>query len=98
MVPYEIQVKTIKKQRFSTLHDSIKPHDIKFVTHVVTKIWSQVVRETNAISASGPTRIIKKGCTLMTPIYYLLTKICCETDLVFVEFEIGSAKRTAALL
>ena len=26
MMPYEIQVKTIKKQRFSTLHDSIKPH------------------------------------------------------------------------
>ena len=26
-MPYEIQVKTIKKQRFSTLHDSIKPHD-----------------------------------------------------------------------
>ena len=25
-MPYEIQVKTIKKQRFSTLHDSIKPH------------------------------------------------------------------------
>ena len=26
-MPYEIQVKTIIKQRFSTLHDSIKPHD-----------------------------------------------------------------------
>ena len=26
-MPYEIQVKTIKNQRFTTLHDSIKPHD-----------------------------------------------------------------------
>ena len=26
-MPYGIQVKTIIKQRFSTLHDSIKPHD-----------------------------------------------------------------------
>ena len=50
------------------------------------------------VSIVAKSRIIKKGCTLMTPIYYLLTKICCETDLVFVEFEIGSAKRTAALL
>ena len=26
-MPYGIQVKTIIQQRFSTLHDSIKPHD-----------------------------------------------------------------------
>ena len=34
----------------------------------------------------------------MTPMYYLVKKISCETDLVFDEFEIGGAKRIAALL
>ena len=29
----------------------------------------------------------------MRPIYYFIKKICCETDLVFDEFEIGSGKR-----
>ena len=29
----------------------------------------------------------------MTPIYYLVKKIRCETDLVFDEFEIDAAKR-----
>ena len=76
----------------------------QFVYHRITLYFSKKIFITTTISdhtfvvAFFESRTIKSGCSLMTPICYLLTKIWSETDLVFDDFEIDGAKSIAALL